>query len=1545
MHQPALPLQWVRPALFTVATLLFACADTGGGGCGGCGGAGEGAEPYVFEGTVEDHVVLQGAQVHVSQRGFDFLAGNLGGLAAELIGGGELGAAGIPICVPPTDVALGIGICDDGRECSPGEPGCLLTIDFACRLCDTSAECPETAVCDGGVCLPEGSDTCIPAIDLAPLPGDPSDLLRATINLSLDETLRTTSAIEDCNLNLRSAPGGFPVSANVYFDVGGPPHERISARLPSEELSFNIDNLDISLTDGFLCGVGDFVLPLVTGLLDDFITQPISDAIEPLLCTACDDATPCPDGSSCQDGVCRYDGADGECVPLALGLETEINIGDLLADIAPGSDARLGLMAYLANYADGNGPRSADLEYYGLDLALETGFYAERDTCVPFVPPPDTSRVPKSRAINAALTPSGDPFAVGIGLAQSALDLAGWAAYNSGTLCLSVGTDFVEQIATGTFGLLIPSLGDLVDGDNREMSITLRPQQPPTFELGAGTVTEDGDIDDPLITLRLDNLELDFYADVADRPVRVMTLIVDVAVPLGLDVSDNNEILVILGDLGSAFTRVEAANADLLAEEDVAQISELLPGLIGALLPALGGDLIPPIAIPDLQGITIRVPQGGFTSVEDGTMLAIFADLAIAETPAEKAMDALIPMLASHDVSWPIEPAAVRAARERGEVVTIEQLTPSVELALDVPNAGPEGYEWSYRLDDGMWSTWRSGETTTLRDARLVLDGSWELDVRVREPGQTDSVSPNLAATRLTIDRRPPRLTVEEVAGRLRVEVLDTSDVDVRARIGDRDWFVVQDGELPAPGAERVEVVATDARGQEARFVREPLVREAPSALHADSAPQASADEPAGCASAGGGASPLWLALLGLLLVRRRRAVALPSVLLAATLIAGCGSKDASGEAEACDPACAEGEICEDGACVPDAVTGCEEDADCGEGEVCEEGACVSTGCADDADCPGGLICEDGACLDPGCADDTDCAEGQICDEGACIEVEECAPEDCACEAGEVATCVDNACVCEPACGGACGDGEGCCFESQECVEIDVECTAADCGPGFEVAPLGDPVWDPATCEATIECDCQELPPLALGEVGELMDLGVSPDGSVTAVATYNKDYGDLMVGLVEGSTIAWSFVDGVPADGDIRGSVNGPRGGIRDDGDDFGRYASIEVDAAGGLHVAYYARNGEAPRSLKYAYGAPDAGSYTWTTMVLDGAEEDVGYFTDLVLDDAGLPVIGYVVPLLESDGTYTSEVRVIAAQASPPASATDFGAPEVLASVALTAPCADSCTSRERCRADTNTCARTAGDDDCGGCAAEEACFENEDGAFVCSAFTSPSAIDAVINAAGVFLDMEWLGAGRVAAAWYSSDTGDLHYLEGTLGDFASSEVVLVDGGVVDDAGVRTDTSDAGWFPDLFVDSTGERWIAYADRTFAELRVAAIDGGSIVTVDDGFRCYETLTEDPSLCVRPIASRVGDDAAITEQDGALSVVFQDATFLEVMESPRVGTAWDIGASIAGNGAPRPGGLGFYLVHGVDDEGRFVLSQRYDVRSEEPARDVIVIRR
>ena len=1511
--------RWNRLEFLLLGAFVFACSDGGAGcdtGCG-CGDSeGEAGPAYEFEGNVDEHVVHQGGQVHVTQQGLDTIATNIGPLVGSLLGEG-----GLSFCIPPTDVGVGT-LCDDST--CDGAPGCEL----------------EVGLSDVFV-IPERTD-------------DPSsDRIRVQLTLLMDESLGLDLGwLGSCDINISDGGDGVPVAANVYLVVDPPDWEQTHAQLPPEELEFSIDDVSIDISGGVTCFFADLLVPVLSGVFEDQLIGPLNDAIGPLLCTQCAATEDCPAGSSCTgDGVCQFDGSD-ECVPLDLGVEMEVAIGELLADFAPGLEANMGILAYAANYADSFGPPGAGFEVEGLDLGLQLGFFAEQNACVPYFPPPETARYPKSSQINANETPRGDAFGIGIGVSRSSLNLAGWAAYRSGALCLSIGSDTVEQLSSGTFSALMPSLASLTGGANAPIYLQLRPQRPPVIDLGLGTVGDDGTVEDPLLTLTIPELEIDFYVFAQDRFIRFLTLDTDVQLPLTLDVNDADQIVILLGDLSEAITRIEATNDEILAEGDAGAITVLLPSLIGSLAPTLLGDGLAPIDIPELlDGVTIAIPPGGFTSVDDLQMLAIYADIVV--TAAEKA-GSLQPMIVSEEVlRTPAREIAAMldAVRAREAALDIDALIPTIQLELETFDPAGEAtlLEYSYRINAGAWSYWHGGELLEIRDPITALSGTYAIDVQARRAGQTHSASGNIASTSVTVDYIPPEIALEDEGDEVVLVAEDLHSgaaVSGRYRLANGDWSAFTDRVVldleTFEGEVALDVVARDAFGNETTKSLNVGIP-APTLNPEQPTPtNGRAPAEAGCASSRTG-TPMWpmLGVLGFAVFgRRRRHATVLALAVGALALSACGNNKNSGSASnACNPACEDGFACDRGECV--AEDACETTDDCTGDLVCEAGACVEP-----CDCPEGETCDDaGECVpvETPCESDEDCGELQVCDEGLCADVECVDDDDCSCDDG-VPSCTNNACGCEPNCGGACEDGFGCCWESQECVEIDVECGQGSCEVGFGLAASGDPDWDPSTCEATVECECEELPPLPLGDVGEYLDLAVSADKELAAIAAYNDTYGDLMVGVIAGDEIAWQYVAGVPEDGDVEGSLNGPRGGIGDNGDDVGRYPSIAFDADGNAHVAYYAATGDGGRSLNYARGAASDDGFAWTFAVLDDTNR-AGHYTDIEIAPDGAPVIAYAVPALRHEETngYESQVRAIRADS---AAGDSWGEPVVLTRRPLEAPCGYSCVGSQECRVDLEICQRTERaslcDPECGD---GEGCFENDDGGTTCSALAAPQpGVPVLYYGIGVFLDAEFLPSGQYAVAYLDHVAGNLMYATTDAAAIAPTEAVILDGEVTGEDGLPLDTGDTGWYPDLFASESGPL-VSYADATTGSLRIADIGEGIIYPVDDGVRCYEPDPESGG-CLQPLVLRVGYDSAIApDASGTLQVVYQDATWHEILESPNTEFGWDLPGTIATGGDPYTGAYGFYLAHGEDAEGRFVVSHRINQRAEPATRDVVVIRR
>ena len=1516
-------------ATLTALTIggIAACADGGGGaGCGGCGATGEGP---AYEYPAEGPIIPQAAQIHVTETALTFIEENAAGIIGDLAGGG---GGGLSFCVPTTDIPVVGSICGGSSRCDDGSAGCQAQI-------------------------------VLEDVQATPFSETPSDRLEVRVSISLGAPLAARILFSNCGITIDPP---VPVAANVFFEVEPALTGRTAIRLPADRLEIDtsaiLDSLQIdgglgcTITGGALNLLGGFL----GGLIEGALIGPIQGAIDPLLCQTCATTT-CPFGSTCNgDGLCIEDGAE-QCVPIELGVQTEINVGDLLADFAPGLDARLGLLAYAANYADANGPTVTP--QYGLDLAAEVGFYSEPNACVPFQDVPSVSRVPKSAQLNTATTPSGAEFAVGIGVAESALELALWGAFRSGALCLAIGSEVSELVSTGTFAAFLPSLAQLVGGENRPLSLVLRPQIAPTITLGAGTILPNPSgpptIVDPLLTIELRQVEIDFYTILEDRWVRTFTLDTDIEVPLALTVNAANELEVLIGDLAEAITRVEAVNGELLAASEIDNIASVLPGLIGGLLPTLLGDggLIPPIAIPDLQGFRLILPDDAFTSIEANTMLAIFANIEFVGAGTGELVGSLQPIIRSTSVTWEQgDPASLlSAARFERTPVDVRALTPTVRVALqtDTFNVDSPGVEYAYRVGQGLWSLWHRGETLEIRDPRFALQGRHDIEIRVRELGDPYTTSVQTVSTTVVIDYQSPSVRLDQEGTTVFVDARDTvaytSEMAMRYRLNEgawSEWSDVYDAiSLEAfTGRVFVEAEVRDSAGNVTRAreafhtVGQPLVS---TETLAPTLPLAGGDAnqngaQAGCSATGNSDSTsgaLGLLLIGglaLLTRRRRNGGAISYLALAAGIVvAACGddravdsiidqidgSSDGSANA-GCEPACSANQQCVDGICI---------------------------GCGSDEDCEAGFVCEAGTCIvDDTCLVDQDCPDGQRCLDGACTQVECITDADCTCEQFEIPTCVNDVCQCGPPCADGCGEGEACCLPNDACVPVSATCDNKECGPGFTVEPTSEVSFDPEACTATLDCDCVELPPLAPGNIGRYLD--VVTDDDTNYLAAYNSTYGDLMFGVAaEDDTIAWTHVLGVPETGTVTGSVDGPRGGRSAAGPDVGLYPSIGASSEGRLWMAYRYEDGdEALVGLNFAISTA-APELAWSHFVLD-SDPGAGLWTELLADPSGLPVVIYGVPVQDADSrTNATEIRIRRATAIHPTSADDFSDAFVLDTVVSTLACGGRCSSRELCRLDLNVCARSERASACDpGCAEGQECFENADGANACAAVEPPPALSYFPTGGAGFIDAAIGADGQLYVASYDGAAGNLRLATHTLGtDVATS--VIVDGEEATAEGV-VDTGDVGLFPDVLVQADNSVLITYADATLHRLLAWNSTTNVVDTVDNGYRCFE-FDAAISQCRRLLTARVGGDSQLISRDGVISVLVQDQTQHDIISRTLRATGWDaIYQDIAGAEATYDGAFGFYNVFGRDSRGEFVATYRLQNRSEPAERTVRIVR-
>ncbi|MEK6606505.1 MAG: MYXO-CTERM sorting domain-containing protein [Myxococcota bacterium] len=592
-----------------------------------------------------------------------------------------------------------------------------------------------------------------------------------------------------CEADINTGPD-INFYGDLVFDINpGSTRTHVSLANPTIE-GFSIAD-DVSIGGDFLCEFADVLVPIIDAIFDldglvvDQLTGPIEDAMN-ALCQTCDETLPCPQLSTC-GGECTED-TGGECVQ-GLGMEGRMNIGAGLAAYAQGLHANMDILSWLGGYAQA--------ENGGMSLGMLGGGLPDgHDTCVPTRPAPAIVAVPESPVFEGNvfdLGPKGEvfPFDVGIGISKLFLDTLGWSAYDAGALCLDLGSnaprlgEFLNSIILGFVGA---DISHLVHGNEGVLPLflLLRPQQPPTFTIGDGTITYEDDgtpiIGDPLITVDMPEFAIDFYMLVDQRYVRLMRVLSDVKLPIALDVNDMGQVIPLMGAVDAAFTNISVEGSELLAADpaDLADTFPVLFGLVGGFL----GDALPPFDLPEMQGFVLEDPI--FRGVE-GAFVGIFTRLDFEPpAPAYLGVDTRASLVDVHT------PVAEKLRIGQGGQPTID---------VEVPTLSQRGQpvEWSYRLDGGLWSIYQRSARATLASAPLKLQGRHRLEVRAREIGAPRTLDPSPDLIEFIVDAVPPELTALDNGVSLDLAASDNVSPRDRIELG----WAVADGE-PTWGADKV---------------------------------------------------------------------------------------------------------------------------------------------------------------------------------------------------------------------------------------------------------------------------------------------------------------------------------------------------------------------------------------------------------------------------------------------------------------------------------------------------------------------------------------------------------------------------------------------------------------------------------------------------------------------------------------------------------------------------------------------------------------------
>ncbi len=934
---------------------LWACSSGTSGGC-----AGSEPLPAPFPSADKKPNV---AATHISQAGFDYINKNWRSLILAALPGAQLSPDDVsPVdgqynlevsfpfpCTPmspaPTGMGGSLAICDNGT----GGPG---TAGFMDGVCDgQDSPCPALISIEGLSLAPASPDLVQASI-------------RLKLYVNKDPVTRALSDIYIASSSWAGLCGPpmdwwpfyykgkrLGAKANFYSVASGRPDETFSVVLKfsldpdwDKQMTFTLvpaagssdliggvsaiepGDIGIAGTNRALPGGGtedmcDYaasaagwgpIKDMIIGIIKPLVSKQIENMVAVQRCRKVDAKGQCPLGSvpQCYPGqTCKtspkdericWDAAHNKCVPLLLGIEQRMAIGQMLQTFGGDPDSKLDLF-FSGGGADNSLQIASDFS-----LGMTGGMKRTYESpCVPHAPDvqgPVTPAYLSTASDPNYLYPAGKPSLietedpaynpaapnhpleehhVAFAVSEYFLNHAFWEAHQDGALCLSLSSDAVAALNSGTMRAFLFSLG-LVAGDAKQdapMMVNVRPLAVPKISVGAGTwdpVTKR--VDKPLITVDMSNLRLDFYAMIENRWTRLFTLGADVKLPLSLITEGcPSTIAPALGDLKSMITIYDGTkqptNSEILAEDPQTLVS-LIPVLLTA-AEGMVGTLLKPMALPELNGFRLQLDAlkgiDRIGTTDEYAYLALYASLASANAQCMSFTPSTRAQLVSTQIPSQKEIMAARNANlpYPKVVIAAEALGLSSKLKP----------EFAWRVDGGLWSTWRDGPTLEVEHPALLAQGLHTVEVRSRIAGEPGSADPNPASVHVLVDWQAPRvaLKAQRATDRLVLEVSDAvSSADRMTyayKLGqDRISDFGPARELTLTEVERaggIEVQVKDQAGNVGSASWHPATQQlAPEPGDGITAPRGGA----GCSASGGGLGGL-LALLAVpAALRRRRA-------------------------------------------------------------------------------------------------------------------------------------------------------------------------------------------------------------------------------------------------------------------------------------------------------------------------------------------------------------------------------------------------------------------------------------------------------------------------------------------------------------------------------------------------------------------------------------------------------------------------------------------------------------------------------------------------
>ncbi len=442
---------------------------------------------------------------------------------------------------------------------------------------------------------------------------------------------------------------------------------------------------------------------LINQLTTSLKTQ-ITAALAKANCAKCGPLNVCPSfmgaTSTCEPdaGAC-LDDLDLKCVPALLGAEGRLEVGQALGALGAPAGAAIEL-----SFGAGG---SAEANSTGLTAGLRGG---AREVVVADCVAPATRPAPPMLPLPNFDLDAPGPYDVGLSVSGQMISEVLFRAQQSGALCLELGQETVSALESSLLATLVPSLGLLTEGKNVPLRIVIRPVNPPTAVVGEGTFDVNGVPLNPLVRLKWQGLEIDAYALLDDRQARLFTVSADLSLPLGVTLDGCSGLTPVVGSLQGAVTNVRVKNSEMLAEPLTA-LQNLVPSLLTLAEPQLAMGLTG-FTIPTFNGFQLQmVGARGIGQISGTTTynhVGLYADLLGAGQMCKA--------------------KAKRASSELVRSAVKSKDSASLEARVGQP--------YSWRVDQGLWSTWQKTDSTgrlQVQHPRLLLGGNHVIEVRTPE--------------------------------------------------------------------------------------------------------------------------------------------------------------------------------------------------------------------------------------------------------------------------------------------------------------------------------------------------------------------------------------------------------------------------------------------------------------------------------------------------------------------------------------------------------------------------------------------------------------------------------------------------------------------------------------------------------------------------------------------------------------------------------------------------------------------------------------------